>query len=124
MMIFKINETSPLPIYQQVKQSILLEFMANRFEDGDQMPSIRALAKTLKINPNTVAKVYYNLQQEGHLEGKKGSGFIVKIQKHKIDKLKTAIIEAELKTLLQKAFSLGFSKQDMSDLLRRLLNNG
>lgn len=123
MLKFNIDSASPVPVYQQVKQSLVLDIMANRLKDGDQLPSIRVLAKILKLNPNTVAKVYYNLEQDGYIEGRQGSGYQVKCQKTKMDNLKIAIIEDEFKAFLSKAFSLGFTREDIEELMRRLLNN-
>ena len=120
---FSINESSPVPVYQQVKQSILLDILSNRLKEGDKLPPIRGLAKTLRLNPNTVAKVYYNLEEEGFIQGKRGSGYMVKSQKQKLDKIKLSIIEDEMKNTLEKAFSLGFTKEDIENLMRRLLNN-
>src|SRR5512137_1145714 len=111
MLKFNIDATSPVPVYQQVKQALVLDIMASRLKDGDQLPSIRALAKILKLNPNTVAKVYYNLEQEGYIEGRPGSGYQVKCQKSKMDSLKLSIIEDEFKGFLAKAFSLGFTRE-------------
>lgn len=123
MLKFNIDSASPVPVYQQVKQTLVIDIMANRLKDGDQLPSIRVLAKILKLNPNTVAKVYYNLEQEGFVEGRQGSGYHVKCQKSKMDNLKLAIIEDEFKGFLAKAFSLGFTREDIEALMRRLLNN-
>ena len=123
MIKFNINEASPVPLYQQVKQAILLDIVSERLNEGDQLPSIRALAKILKLNPNTVAKVYYTLEEEGFIEGKRGSGYRVKVLKSRIDKLKISIIEAELKNFLEKASCLGFKKKDINKLIGRLLND-
>jgi GntR family transcriptional regulator len=123
MIRFSIDNASPTPVYQQVKQAIMLEVMAGRLKDGDRLPSIRELAKILKLNPNTVAKVYYNLEEEGYIQGHRGSGYMVKFQKVKVDTLKLAILEDEFKLFLEKAFSMGFARKDIEDLMRRLLNH-
>ncbi len=123
MIKFNINEASPVPLYQQVKQAILLDIVSEKLNEGDQLPSIRTLAKILKLNPNTVAKVYYTLEEEGFIEGKRGSGYMVKVLKSRIDKLKISIIEAELKDFLEKASCLGFKKKDIYNLIGRLLND-
>lgn len=120
---FSIDETSPVPVYQQVKQTILLDILSGRLKEGDKLPPIRGLAKILKLNPNTVAKVYYNLEDEGFIQGKRGSGYQVKSQKHKLDKIKLSIIEDEMKSFLEKAFSLGFTKENIENLMRRLLSH-
>jgi GntR family transcriptional regulator len=124
MVRLNIDPNSPVPIYQQLKRAIILELLAMRLKDGDQLPSIRTLAKILKLNPNTVAKVYYNLEEEGFAESKRGSGFWVKAQKSGLNKLKQSMVEEELKNFLEHAFSLGYSKADIKDLMGRYLNNG
>ena len=120
---FNIDNASPIPAYQQVKQSILLEVMSGRLADGDRLPSIRELAKILKLNPNTVAKAYYSLEDEAVIKGQRGSGYLVKCQKTKLDNLKQGILEDDFKSFLAKAFSLGFNKKDIENLMRRLLSN-
>jgi GntR family transcriptional regulator len=123
MIRFSIDNSSPTPAYLQVKQAILVDIMSGRLVDGDRLPSIRELAKILKLNPNTVAKAYYNLEDEGILQGKRGSGYLVKCQKSKLNNLKLGILEDEFKAFLEKAFSIGFNKTDIEALMRRLLNN-
>jgi GntR family transcriptional regulator len=123
MLRFGIDNSSPVPAYQQVKQSILIDLMSGRLSDGDRLPSIRELAKILKLNPNTVAKAYYNLEEEGFIQGKRGSGYLVKYHKTKLDNLKLGILEDEFRSFLQKAFSMGFTRKDIEDLMRRLLNH-
>lgn len=123
MLKFNIDNTSGVPVYQQVKQAIIIDIMSLRLKDGDLLPSIRSLAKILKLNPNTVAKVYYSLEEEGYIQGHRGSGYRVKAQKTKLNKLKISIIEDEFKGFLQKAFTLGFTKDDIEALMRRLLSH-
>ena len=123
MIRFNVDNASPLPVYLQIKQSVLIEVMSGRLNDGDRLPSIRELAKILKLNPNTVAKAYYNLEEEGIVQGQRGSGYLVKPQKAKLDNLKRSILEDELKSFLEKAFAMGFSKTDIQELMRRLLNH-
>lgn len=123
MLKFNIDNASPVPVFQQVKQAIILEIMTTRLREGDRLPSIRTLAKILKLNPSTVAKIYYSLEEEGFIQGRMGSGYVVKAQKSKLDPLKISMIEDEFKAFLEKAFSLGFTKPDIEGLMKRLLNN-
>ncbi|HSQ36140.1 MAG TPA: GntR family transcriptional regulator [Candidatus Binatia bacterium] len=118
-----IDAKSPLPVYQQVIQAIKLEILSGSLRDGDQLPSIRDLAKLLKLNPNTVAKAYYALEAEGFSENRSGSGSRVKIPPGKQDSLRLAILESELKNFMEKAVSLGFSLEDIHQLLERIKKN-
>lgn len=115
-----IDAKSPLPIYQQVVQAIKLEILSGRLRDNDLLPSIRDLAKLLKLNPNTVAKAYYALEAEGFSENRSGSGSRVKVPAVRQDFLRKAILESEFRNFLEKAFSLGFTLQDINQLVARI----
>lgn len=115
-----IDAHSPLPVYQQIMQSIKLEILSGGLRDGDPLPSIRDLAKLLRVNPNTVAKAYYALEAEGFGEGRSGSGSRVKVPPGRQDALRRAMLESELKIFLEKAVSLGFSLEDVRLLIERI----
>jgi GntR family transcriptional regulator len=118
-----IDAKSPLPVYQQVIQAIKLEILSGGLRDGDQLPSIRDLAKLLKLNPNTVAKAYYALEAEGFSENRSGSGSRVKVPSGKRDSLRQAMLESEFRDFLEKAVSLGFTLEDIKQLLERIKKN-
>jgi GntR family transcriptional regulator len=118
-----IDAKSPLPVYQQVIQAIKLEILFGGLRDGDMLPSIRDLAKLLKLNPNTVAKAYYALEADGFSENRSGSGSRVKVPPGKQDSLRLVILESEFKNFLEKAVSLGFSLEDIKQLLERIKKN-
>jgi len=115
-----IDAKSPLPVYQQVIQAIKLEVLSGSLRDGDPLPSIRDLAKLLRINPNTVAKAYYALEAEGFAEGRSGSGSRVKAPPGRQDVLRRAMLESEFRDFLEKAASLGFSLEDVRQLTERM----
>ncbi|MBN2345117.1 MAG: GntR family transcriptional regulator [Candidatus Aminicenantes bacterium] len=114
-----IDAKSPLPVYQQVIQAIKLEILSGGLRDNDPLPSIRDLAKLLRINPNTVAKAYYALEAEGFCEGRSGSGSRVKVPPGRQDGLRQAMLEGEFKGFLEKAATLGFSLDDVTHLMER-----
>lgn len=118
-----IDFSSPLPIYRQLIYMIKLEILSGRLNDGDQLPPIRELAKILKLNPNTVAKAYYTLDEEGFIESKRGSGNWVNYKKAKLDSLRKGMIEDEFKSFLERAFSLGASLDDIKILIKRYSDN-
>jgi GntR family transcriptional regulator len=114
-----IDFNSSVPVYRQVIQAIKLEMLSGRLQPGNQLPPIRELAKILKLNPNTVAKAYYNLEEEGFVESKRGSGNWVNYKNNKLDNLRKGMIEDEVKTFLEKVFSLGASIKDVKNLIER-----
>jgi GntR family transcriptional regulator len=73
----KPNPSSGVPIYVQLKEQIRHAIETGALSAGDQLPGIRSLAETLVINPNTVIKVYRELEQESVLEIRHGLGAFV-----------------------------------------------
>ena len=116
---YDIDFRSSVPIYRQVIQAIKLEMLSGRLQPGDQLPPIRELAKILKLNPNTVAKAYYNLEEEGFIESKRGSGNWVNDKNNRLDSLRKGMMEDEVKGFLETAFSLGATLEDVKNLIER-----
>jgi len=102
---------------------IKLEILSGRLCDGDQLPPIRELAKILKLNPNTVAKAYYTLEEEGFIKGKRGSGNWVNYKKAKLDSLRKGMVEDEFRSFLETALSIGASMEDIKNLIKRYSDN-
>jgi GntR family transcriptional regulator len=118
-----LDFSSPVPIYSQVIHMIKLEILSGRLCDGDQLPPIRELAKILKLNPNTVAKAYYTLEEEGFIKGKRGSGNWVNYKKAKLDSLRKGMVEDEFRSFLETALSIGASMEDIKNLIKRYSDN-
>ena len=115
-----IDANSPLPVYQQIMQAIKLEILSGGLRDGDPLPSIRDLAKLLRVNPNTVAKAYYALEAEGFSEGRTGSGSRVKAPPGRQDALRRGMLEGELWAFQEKAVGLGFSAADVTKMIEKV----
>ena len=73
----KPNPSSGIPIYVQLKEQIRHAIETGSLKAGDQLPGIRGLAESLVVNPNTVIKVYRELENEGILEIRHGLGAFV-----------------------------------------------
>ena len=80
-MIFHLNPASGHPLYLQLIEQVRHAVETGVLQDGDLMPSIRALAETLVISHNTVAKAYLELQHEGLVELRHGSGAYISAPK-------------------------------------------
>ena len=118
-----LDFSSPMPIFRQVILLIKLEILSGRLSDGDQLPPIRELAKLFKLNPNTVAKAYYTLEEEGFIESKRGSGNWVNHKKAKLDSLRKGMIEDEFRSFLETALSIGATLEDIKNLMERYSDN-
>ncbi len=76
-MNLQINSKSQVPVHLQLEQQIKHLIMTGSFEVGSRLPSIRAMAGFLRINRNTVARVFSDLEREGFVESRRGSGMYV-----------------------------------------------
>ena len=75
--MFQIDANHPTPLYAQLERSIRFAIATGKLRIGDQLPTVRQLAVDLRINANTVAKVYAELERAGVLETRRGVGTFV-----------------------------------------------
>ena len=93
MRLFRPNPSLGVPIYLQLMEQVKHAIETGALRPGDQLPGIRPLAEELVINPNTVAKVYRELEHEGVIELRHGAGAFVSSNsgaKKLTDKLRAA----------------------------------
>jgi GntR family transcriptional regulator len=76
-MDLQINQKSHVPVHVQLEEQIKHLILTGRFEVGSRLPSIRAMAGFLRVNRNTVARVISDLEREGYVESRRGSGVYV-----------------------------------------------
>ncbi|MBI3553164.1 MAG: GntR family transcriptional regulator [Elusimicrobia bacterium] len=72
--MIQIDAASPVPINDQIKAGLRGLVARGLLKPGDQAPSVRGLAASLKVNPNTVARAFRELSLEGFLESRRGEG--------------------------------------------------
>src|SRR3979409_102764 len=75
--MFAINPTEPAPIWRQIEQGVRRLIALGALQPGASVPSVRDLAKDLRVNPNTVARAYQRLAEGGVLSVKRGEGTYV-----------------------------------------------
>jgi len=76
-MQIQINNASDRPVYQQIIDHIKRDIALNRLKNGEKLPTVRQLAAQLAINPNTIAKAYHRLEQDGIIVTRAGTGAFV-----------------------------------------------
>ncbi len=76
--MFTLDETDPTPLYAQLERAIRVAVATGRLGVGDRLPTVRQLAVELKVNANTVAKVYSELERAGVLETRRGVGTFIR----------------------------------------------
>ncbi len=83
-MLVEIDTHSGVPIYRQVIEQIRRQIMTGQLAEGGQLPTVRDLAKRLKVNPMTVSKAYSLLEIEGLVERRRGVGlFVAKLDRRR-----------------------------------------
>ena len=113
-MLFHIDYNSSQPIYQQVIEQIKLTVVNGRLKPGDRMPSIRELAKTLRINPTTAARIYNELAHEGILILRQGQGAFVAPKAVSVkDEEIHRIVAALARKMLVEGLRLGLTRDEI-----------
>jgi len=111
---FHINTGSNTPIYQQITDQVRLAVTTGRLAVGDQLPSVRALAEELVVNPNTVARAYGELMREGLLEARSGRGVFITPKRKIYSRAEGGRrLEALLDALMGEAMILDFKPDEL-----------
>ncbi len=111
-----------MPLHAQLERSIRVAIAAGRLKPGDQLPTVRQLAVALRINANTVARVYGHLERTGTLETRRGVGtFVVEAHDHvRNQAARDAELEAIASRALAEASAHGFSAAELRRALHAL----
>jgi GntR family transcriptional regulator len=124
--LFQIDETDPTPLYAQLERAIRLAMATGQLKPDMQLPTVRQMAVDLRINANTVAKVYLELERAGIVETRRGVGTFVKTLPPLA--LRRGDRERQLRTLadrfLGEAALQGFSFEEMLSHLKGRLSKG
>jgi GntR family transcriptional regulator len=119
---FKIEAKSAVPVYEQVKQAVKLAIISGYLKEEDQLMSIRELGARLNIHPNTISKVYYQLEMEGFIYSRQGTGYFVKVNREKFQKEKQDLFKKTTREYVSKAVRLGYSPKEMLLELKKILD--
>ena len=117
-MIFKIDTHSAKPVYQQIIDQVKYAVAAGRLLSGDRLAPIREVAVQTRINRNTVARAYMELEREGVIRSNTGQGSFVSDNGSDLGRVKARAILSELiDDLLSQAHQFRFSRDDISALV-------
>ena len=116
---FQVRAKSALPVYEQVKRAIKQAVVSGRLSLGDRLMSIRELALLLKVNPNTIIKVYTQLEVEGFIQSRPGSGYFVQYKQDKMDQESRRQFQMITEEYLALAVELGFSMTEVQEEIGR-----
>jgi len=111
---FIINTGSNTPIYKQITDQVRHAVTTGRLAVGDQLPSVRALAEDLVVNPNTVARAYGDLMREGLLESRAGRGVFITPKRKIFSRAEGwRRLEPLLQALIGEAMILDFTREEL-----------
>lgn len=120
--MFKIDQRSSTPIYQQLIQEIKEAILKGVLQAGDKLPSVRDLSVKLTINPNTIQKSYQELERQKVIETLRGKGtFVAMNYKPSEDEEKLSGLKDDLRNILVEAHYLGLNQEKITQLVRQLL---
>lgn len=111
----------PKGIYQQIADQIRDRILAGEWHDGERIPSVRELAISIGVNPNTVNKSYQALLDRALIENQRGLGyFVTNDAKQKIlDEIKTEFVRDELPRVFRTMRLLGMRVEDLAEYFAR-----
>ena len=119
----KILQNSGVPIYQQIANQFRADILAGKFAQGEYLPSIRGLAKDLKISVITTMKAYEQLAEEGLVTAVQGKGFYVNAQDSEMIKEQhLRKVEEALTDAIAAAEVAGISNDELKGMLEALLD--
>jgi len=113
MIPFRITFRAGLSLFEQVVYAATRAMVSGQLRPGDPFPSVRALSKELKINPNTAHKIVAHLISEGLLETRPGIGTVVAVLPDSSRKDRAQLLEHEIEELVVEAKRLGIDQAEI-----------
>ncbi len=120
---FNINYRSGEPIYRQIYDEVVKEISLGLLTPHEKLATVRELATTLGINPNTVSKAYQMLEQSGYIYSAVGKGSFVSDSTGKLAGLKESTMK-DLKKDLKNAANLGVTYEEVEALVNETYHGG
>lgn len=106
------------PIYQQIVDQIQFRIMSGQLAVGDELPTIRGLAESLRVNPNTVARAYRELEHDGLVEKRRTTGtFVAELPDNRSVAQRRSLLAPLVDKLIIQSRQLGFSLDEVIEQL-------
>ncbi len=125
-LMIQIATGDPRPIGKQIVDAIRMKIATAELAPGDQLPSVRGLAQQLMVNPNTVAKAYSELSNEGWLDARQGLGLFVAAPRQRLsqgerERRLDEAVQRFVHEVIALDFSAGEIRQRLDAELRELI---
>ena len=116
IMQIRIDNASDRAVYQQIMDHIKRDIALGRLAKDEKLPTVRQLAAQLAINPNTIAKAYRQLEQEGIIVTKAGAGaFVANLDSNLSRAVRKKLISEEIERIVVDAYHMQIDKQNLLD---------
>ncbi len=117
-----LNNTSMVPIYEQLMNQVKSQIINGELAENEALPSVRALSGELRISALTVKKAYDKLEDEGFVITVHGKGtFVAATDKSLAMEARRKTVEDDFAAAIQKASAVGFTKEDILEIVQIIL---
>ena len=121
-MQFLIDNASGRPVYQQIMDQVKRDIALGRLIKDEQLPTVRQLARQLALNPNTIAKAYRQLEQEGIIVTKPGAGaFVASLDSNLSRAVRRKLVSQELERIAVEAFHMQIDRKTLSEWFNNVI---
>lgn len=105
------------PLYEQILKQIRSSVAKGEIELGDKIPSVREMARALRINPNTVMRAYQELERDGLTEKRRGQGTYITTSQVRVEAFRSELAQQFIDDFLIKMENLGYSWDDIKNYI-------
>ncbi len=116
--MIKFNENRP--IYIQIIERVKADIICGKIRGGDKMPSVREFSETFKVNPNTVQRVFTELEREGITYSKRGVGTFVSEEEGFLEKLQSIQAHDFTHRFVDEMIAMGFTKNQIIESIHQV----
>jgi GntR family transcriptional regulator len=117
-----INNSSMIPVYEQLMAQIKQEIISGSLAEGSALPSVRTFSNELKISALTVKKAYDKLEEEGFIVTVHGKGsYVAKTDRELAVEARRKAVEEDFLLAVSKAKTVGLTKDEIRDILEIIL---
>lgn len=121
-MFIVLSNSSELPIYEQIKEQIKTQILSGELTENEMLPSLRQLAKDLKISVLTTTRAYNELEEEGYISSRPGKGFFVMPSSSELlHEQLIREVETNLNAAIQASRRMSMTDDELVKLLKLLL---
>lgn len=116
-----ISNSSPIKLYEQIENQIKSQILNGNLKQGEQLPSIRTLAKELRVSIITTKRAYEELEKEGYIETVAGKGtFVSKTNSERLKEAALSEMECKLEEIIITAKSFGLTLDECIEIFKSI----